>query len=324
MLQSDELLKVENLKTHFYTHHGVVKAVEGVSFVLNRGECLCLVGESGCGKSVTALSMLRLHESPPGKIVGGRVIFKDKDLVTIDIDELRHIRGKEISLIFQDAQSAMNPVFTIGDQIVEQIMLHDKISSKEARLKAIDLLSEMGIPDSERAFDSYPHQLSGGMRQRTMIAMGLSCGPAILIADEPTTAVDVTIKAQILALLNELKSKKKMALIFITHDLGIVNEIGDRAVIMYGGRDVEEGPVSELISQPAHPYTKGLLSCLPDISVDTDRLASIPGTTPNPISLPQGCSFHPRCSKLTDICRTQIPGKTKLNDGHYVCCHLYR
>jgi peptide/nickel transport system ATP-binding protein len=324
MSLNGNILKVSELKTYFYTQRGVVKAVDGVSFELKQSECLCLVGESGCGKSVTALSILRLIESPPGRIINGSVLYKDKDLVTIDINTLQHIRGKEISMIFQDAQSAMNPVFTIGDQIIEQITLHENLDNNKARLKAIALLNEMGIPDAGRAIDSYPHQLSGGMRQRAMVAMGLSCDPTILIADEPTTAVDVTIKAQILALLNELKTKKHMSMIFITHDLGIVNEIGNRAVIMYGGKDVEVASVPELIHHPAHPYTVGLLSCLPDISIDTDRLASIPGSTPNPIELPDGCTFHPRCTRVMDICRVQVPAKIKLGDGHFVSCHLYR
>jgi peptide/nickel transport system ATP-binding protein len=319
-----EILTVENLKTFFFTPRGVVKAANGVNFEMQRGECLCLVGESGCGKSVTALSILRLFESPPGKIVEGRIIFSGKDLASIDIPSLRHIRGKEIALIFQDAQSALNAVFNIGDQISEQLMLHLHLKKEEAWKRAIDLLGKMGIPDPGRASVSYPHQLSGGMRQRAMIAMGLSCDPQILIADEPTTAVDVTIKAQILDLFREMKSEKQMSILFITHDLGVVSEIGDRAVIIYGGEDVETAPVSEIINAPRHPYTVSLLACLPDLSTDGTRLHSIPGVPPNPSELPEGCTFHPRCNKAMNICRVQKPVRIKINDRHSVSCHLYK
>jgi peptide/nickel transport system ATP-binding protein len=317
------ILKVDGLKTHFFTRRGVVRAVNGVNFELRRGECLCLVGESGCGKTVTALSVLRLVESPPGRIVGGHAWYGGKDLVEASSSELRRIRGREIAMIFQDAQSAMNPVFTIGDQIMEQIKLHLKISDKEARQKAELLLTEMGIPAAERVIDSFPHQLSGGMRQRAMIAMGLSCDPQVLFADEPTTAVDVTVKAQILDLLRELKTSRQMSLLFITHDLGVVSEIGDRAVIIYGGRDVETAPVAELIRDPKHPYTVGLLECVPDISRTGDRLISIPGTTPNPIELPPGCTFHPRCPRVMDVCRIEEPKRTEISKERMVRCHLY-
>jgi len=257
------ILEVTDLKTYFFTRHGVVKAVEGVNFELRRGECLCLVGESGCGKSVTALSLLRLIDSPPGEIVNGRALYNGLDLITCSSDELRRIRGREIAMVFQDAQSALNPVFTVGDQIEEQIKLHLRLSNKEARIRAKELIFEMGIPDAERALNDYPHQLSGGMRQRAMIAMSLSCDPKVLIADEPTTAVDVTIKAQILRLFQDLKADKNMSFIFITHDLGVVSEIGDRAVVIYAGKDVETAPVPDLINNPKHPYTEALLSAIP-------------------------------------------------------------
>jgi oligopeptide/dipeptide ABC transporter ATP-binding protein len=323
MSENGHILEVSNLKTHFFTDRGIVKAVNGVNFKVRPSECLCLVGESGCGKSVTALSLLRLFDSPPGNIVDGQVIYKQNDLVTMRINRLRQIRGKDISVVFQDAQSAMNPVFTIGDQIMEQIRLHVKGRGGYARDRALKLLKQVGIPDSERAFHSYPHQLSGGMRQRAMIAMSLSCDPVILIADEPTTAVDVTIKAQILDLFKEFKSTKNMSIIFITHDFGVVSEIGDRAVVMYAGEDVETAPVKELIADPKHPYTISLLDCLPEISLGRRRLTSIPGTTPDPLNLPSGCTFHPRCNKVMDICHRKKPAKTRINDERYVSCHLF-
>lgn len=323
MSNDGSTLKVTNLKTRFFTRRGVVKAVDGVNFELRRGECLCLVGESGCGKSVTALSILGLIDSPAGKVVDGEAKYNNVDLIKCSSEELRRIRGREIAMIFQDAQSALNPVFTVGDQIVEQIKLHLKMGEGEAKDRAITLLKEMGIPSAESAMSNFPHQLSGGMRQRAMIAMGLSCDPQILIADEPTTAVDVTIKAQILNLFNELKMNRKMSLIFITHDLGVVSEIGDRAVIIYAGKDVETAPVSEMIGSPRHPYTMGLLDCLPDFSKTADRLASIPGTTPDPTALPSGCPFHPRCPRVMGICKQQEPKRVVLSVEHSVSCHLY-
>jgi len=318
------ILKTTNLKTYFFTRHGVVKAVDGVDFELRRGECLCLVGESGCGKTVTALSILGLIDSPPGQIVDGEVRYDNLDLVKCSPKHLRQIRGKEIAMVFQEAQSALNPVLTVGDQIVEQIRLHLPIEQRETRSRALSLLEEMGVPAVERVMSSYPHQLSGGMKQRAMIAMSLSCDPQILIADEPTTAVDVTIKAQILDIFRELKAKRQMSLLFITHDLAVVAEIGDRAVVIYGGKNVESAPVSEIISDPKHPYTAGLIECLPDISQTTDRLASIPGNTPSPIELPRGCSFHPRCPKVMEICGQREPPQITTSEEHKVSCHLYR
>ena len=317
------ILKVSNLKTYFFTRRGIVKAVDGVEFELRRGECLCLVGESGCGKTVTALSILRLFDSPPGKIVEGQIRYDSLDLAECPSKQLRQIRGKDIAIIFQEAQSALNPVLTIGDQIIEQIKLHLPLDHGKARDRAITLLSEMGIPSAEGAMSYYPHQLSGGMKQRVLIAMSLSCDPQILIADEPTTAVDVTIKAQILDIFRELKTRRQMSTIFITHDLAVVAEIGDRAVVMYGGKDVETASVSEIISNPKHPYTSGLIECLPDVSKTADRLASIPGTTPNPLEMPQGCAFHPRCPKAMKICKQQEPPEIITSKEHKVSCHLY-
>jgi peptide/nickel transport system ATP-binding protein len=317
------ILKVNNLKTYFFTRRGVVKAVNGVEFELRNGECLCLVGESGCGKTVTALSVLRLFDSPPGKIVEGQISYSGLDLTKCSAKQMRQIRGKDIAIVFQEAQSALNPVLTIGDQITEQIKLHLPLDHNHIRDKAIKLLRDTGIPSAETVMSYYPHQLSGGMKQRVLIAMGLSCDPQILIADEPTTAVDVTIKAQILDIFRELKIQRQMSTLFITHDLAVVAEIGDRAVIMYGGKNIETAPVSEIINSPKHPYTVGLIDCLPDASKSEGRLTSIPGTTPNPIDLPKGCTFHPRCPRAMSICSEQEPVKTIISDGHSVSCHLY-
>jgi len=320
---NNSILKVNNLKTYFLTSRGIVKAVDGVGFELRRGECLCLVGESGCGKTVTALSILRLFDSPPGKIVDGQISYDGLNLTTCSSKQLRQIRGKDIAIVFQEAQSALNPVLTIGDQIMEQIKLHLPVDDGRARDRATTLLGEMGIPSAERVMSYYPHQLSGGMKQRVLIAMSLSCNPQIIIADEPTTAVDVTIKAQILDIFRELKASRQMSTIFITHDLAVVAEIGDRAVVMYGGKDVETASVSEIIGNPKHPYTSGLIDCLPDTSKSTGRLVSIPGTTPNPLEMPQGCAFHPRCPKAMEICSQQEPPETTISKEHKVKCHLY-
>jgi peptide/nickel transport system ATP-binding protein len=317
------VLEVKDLNTWFYTGRGIVKAVNGVNFSLQEGECLCLVGESGCGKSVTALSLLRLFDSPPGKIVGGSVMFDGTDLVSCPVSHLRQVRGKDISMIFQNAQSALNPVFTIGDQIIEQINAHGHTSHETAMKKAVGLLEEMSIPEPERALKMYPHQMSGGMKQRAMIAMSLSCDPRILIADEPTTAVDVTIRAQIMSILHGLKSRHNMSIIFITHDLSLVREIGDRAAVVYGGRVVETGTVEDILKHPAHPYTRGLISCLPDISTDAKRLPSIPGTTPNPLDLPPGCPFSPRCTSVMDVCRSMVPELLNISNVQCAACHLY-
>ncbi len=319
----ETILSIKNLKTYFFTRRGVVRAVDGVDLDLLKSECVCLVGESGCGKTVTALSILGLIDSPPGRIVDGEIRYDNLDLVKCPSERLRRIRGKEIAMIFQDAQSALNPVFTIGDQIVEQIRLHLGANSREAKEKTVSLLEEVGIPSPEEAADRYPHQLSGGMKQRAMIAMSLSCDPKILIADEPTTAVDVTIKAQILDILYQLKNTRQMSILFITHELSIVSEIGDRIVVMYAGRVAEKAPVSELLNDPKHPYTIGLINCLPSLTKVGDRLESIPGTVPSLISPPGGCRFHPRCSRAMDICREEQPLPVSVGEGHTVFCHLY-
>ncbi len=317
------VLSVRNLKTHFFTNRGVVRAVDGIDFELFESECLCLVGESGCGKTVTALSILGLVDSPPGRIVGGEVCYDKANLLTFPPEQLRHIRGKEIAMIFQDAQSALNPVFTIGDQITEQIKFHLGAGSREAMEKTISLLREVGIPAPENAVGYYPHQLSGGMKQRAMIAMSLSCDPGILIADEPTTAVDVTIKAQVLDLLQQLKETRQMSLLFITHELGVVSEIGDRMIVMYAGRLAETGDVIELLSNPKHPYTAGLIKCVPDMTQTRERLESIPGTIPSLIEPPGGCLFHPRCAQAMAICQQEKPPAVIISQGHTVFCHLY-
>ncbi len=319
----EAILRVRNLKTYFFTRRGIVRAVDGVDFDLLKSECLCLVGESGCGKTVTALSILGLIDSPPGRIVGGEIYYDNVDLLRCPRDQLRHIRGKEIAMAFQDAQSALNPVFTIGDQIVEQIRLHLGANKREAKERAISLLKEVGMPAPEKAVNYYPHQLSGGMKQRAMIAMSLSCDPQILIADEPTTAVDVTIKAQILDIFCQLKESRQMSLLFITHELSIVSEIGERIAVMYAGRFAETATASELLNNPKHPYTACLIKCLPDITQVRDRLESIPGTVPSLIDPPGGCLFHPRCDKAMPICKEEQPPPVIVAEGHIVFCHLY-
>ena len=319
----EAIFSVKDLRVRFFTRRGTVRAVDGVSFDLLKGECLCLVGESGCGKTVTALSILGLIDSPPGRIVGGEILYEGLDLTKCSAEQLRRIRGMDIAMVFQDAQSALNPVFTIGDQIVEQIRLHLGVSPREAKRRAISRLKEVGIPAPEEAADYYPHQLSGGMRQRAMIAMSLSCDPKLLIADEPTTAVDVTIKAQIMDILRQLKQRRKMSIIFITHELGIVSEIGDRIVVMYAGKVAESAAVSELLASPKHPYTSGLIDCLPDIAKGRGRLKSIPGTVPSLDNPPSGCLFHPRCSRVMAICRKKEPPPVNVKKGHTVYCHLY-
>jgi len=317
------ILRVKNLKTYFFTRRGIVKAVDGVDFNLLKSECLCLVGESGCGKTVTALSILGLIDTPPGRIVGGEIYYAGLNLLECPREQVRQIRGKEIAMIFQDAQSALNPVFTIGDQIAEQIKLHSGANNREAKARTVSLLEEVGIPSPEEAADYYPHQLSGGMKQRAMIAMSLSCDPQILIADEPTTAVDVTIKAQILDLFQQLKETRQMSLLFITHELGVVSEIGDRMVVMYAGKLAETATVAELLNNPKHPYTAGLIRCLPDMTQAKDRLESIPGIVPSLIDPPGGCLFHPRCDKALAICSQKEPPPVIVDGEHTVFCHLY-
>jgi len=319
-----ELLSIKNLKTYFYTEDGVVKAVDDVSLSIREGETLGVVGESGCGKSITAMSILKLIPNPPGKIVDGEIIFEGKDLTKATDAEIRKIRGNKISVIFQEPMTSLNPVFTIGDQIIEAIVLHQNMNKEQARERAIEMLKLVGIPRADEVVDAYPHELSGGMRQRAMIAMAMACNPKLLIADEPTTALDVTIQAQILDLMRELKNKTNTSIMLITHDLGVVAEMADHVVVMYAGKIVEEADVYEIFKNPMHPYTIGLLESKPILNQDKERLNSIPGQVPNPLNMPEGCYFHPRCSKAMDICRKEQPTLCTVKDGHKVACHLYR
>jgi oligopeptide/dipeptide ABC transporter ATP-binding protein len=320
---SNIILEIKHLKTYFFTRYGAVKAVDGISFGLGKGECLCLVGESGCGKTATALSVLRLIDSPPGRIVDGEVLYHGEDLLACTDRRLRQIRGNRIAMIFQDPLSALNPVFTVGDQVVEQIKLHLGLKTRAAAEKAIHLMEQAGIPRARERIKDYPHQFSGGMQQRVLIAAALSCDPEILIADEPTTALDTTIKAQILDIFQELKKKRDMSILFITHDLGTVAGIADRILVMYGGRLVEAGTTLDIFDHPKHPYTHGLLNCLPSISTRRDRLIPIPGTISSLIDLPEGCIFEPRCEQRMPICSRERPKEVMISGEHLVVCHLY-
>jgi oligopeptide/dipeptide ABC transporter ATP-binding protein len=320
------LLQIENLQTHFFTGAGVVRAVDGVSYAVRSGEILGVVGESGCGKSVTALSILRLVANPPGRIVGGAIRFEGKNLLDLNEPEMEGIRGNDISMIFQEPMTSLNPLFTVGKQISEAIALHQGVSKGEAWERAVDMLRRVYIPEAEARAHAYPHQLSGGMRQRVMIAMALSCNPKVLIADEPTTALDVTIQAQILDLMRELQRSFGMAIVLITHDMGVVAENADRVVVMYAGRKVEEATAKELFDNPGHPYTRGLLGSIPqlDVAARTDtrraRLNEIKGMVPSLANLPQGCSFAPRCGFATDECRAAYPPLAEHRPGHWIAC----
>ena len=320
------LLEVKNLRTHFKTRAGLVRAVDDVSFYLDRGELLGLVGESGCGKSMTALSIMRLI-APPGRIVDGEVLFDGKDLLKLSDAQMREMRGDDIAMIFQDPMTSLNPVFTVGEQIAEALRLHRKMSRKEARLATIEAMREVAIPDPARRINDYPHQLSGGMRQRVMIAMALACNPKLLIADEPTTALDVTIQAQILELLNELRKQRELAVLLITHDLGVVAEVADRVAVMYTGRIVEESPVDELFARPKHPYTEGLLRSVPKLTgtdvIKKERLETIEGVVPSPTDLPPGCHFAPRCPHRMPRCTEGTIPLYQLEGGVQVRCVLY-
>ncbi|MDI6638399.1 MAG: ABC transporter ATP-binding protein [Bacillota bacterium] len=316
----ETLLEVRDLKTYFYTEDGVVPAVDGVSFSVEKGETIGIVGESGCGKSVTSLSVMRLIPNPPGKIIGGEIIFEGENILEKSEAEMRHIRGNEISMIFQEPMTSLNPVFTIGDQIMEAIMLHQKVGKREARKKTIEMLKLVGIPSAEKRVDEYPHQMSGGMRQRVMIAMALSCNPKLLIADEPTTALDVTIQAQILDLMLKLKEDLGTAIMLITHDLGVIAETVNKVVVMYAGKIVESADVVSIFKKPEHPYTLGLLGSIPKVNEDRERLQVIEGVVPNPFNMPTGCRFHPRCSFVRDICKEEEPELVDVEDGHQVRC----
>jgi len=321
------LLEIKNLQTHFPTRAGLVKAVDGVSFYLDEGELLGLVGESGCGKSITALSIMRLI-APPGRIVSGEITFNGENLLAASEERMREIRGDDIAMIFQDPMTSLNPVYTVGEQIAEALRLHRKLSRRDARAGAIEAMKEVAIPDPARRADDYPHQLSGGMRQRVMIAMALACDPVLLIADEPTTALDVTIQAQILELLDELRKTRRLAVLLITHDLGVIAEVADRVAVMYTGRIVEESPVEELFARPKHPYTEGLLQSVPKLTAASaakvERLSTIEGTVPKPTDLPPGCHFAPRCSHRMPRCTEgeRIPFY-ELESGVRVRCVLY-
>src|SRR5688572_4901938 len=313
---STPILEVNNLKTYFFLEKGLVKAVDGVDLKLGRKTTLGIVGESGCGKSITAMSIMRLIKEPPGKIIDGQILLhqnhgsnKVVDIVKLDPigSEMRHIRGAKISMVFQEPMTSLNPLYTVGSQIAETVELHQRLSHNAALDRALEMLHKVHISDPKQRLGQYPHQLSGGMRQRVMIAMALSCNPDLLIADEPTTALDVTIQAQILALLARLRREFGMAVLLITHDLGVVAEVADRVAVMYGGRIVEHAPVREIFARPLHPYTQGLMNAIPRLGKAQTRLAVIPGTVPNPSALPPGCPFHPRCPLADDRCRAELP-----------------
>jgi peptide/nickel transport system ATP-binding protein/oligopeptide transport system ATP-binding protein len=314
------LLEVRSLSTHFFTEEGVVRAVENVSFEIHPGEILGLVGESGCGKSVTGLSILKLIPIPPGKIVSGEILFDGRNLLELEEKDMESVRGNEISMIFQEPMTSLNPVFTIGDQIMEAILLHQEKDKLEARRRTIEILDKVRIPSPETRIDAYPHQLSGGMRQRVMIAMALSCQPKLLIADEPTTALDVTIQAQVLQLLKEIQREMGMAVMLITHDLGVVAEIVDRVAVMYAGRILESGPIEAIFERVRHPYTQGLLHSIPQLEEKRKRLNAIPGQVPNPMALPVGCKFHPRCPLMIEACKEKEPPLFQVNGDHFSRC----
>ena len=318
------LLEIDQLQTHFRTPDGVNRAVDGVSFKIEAGQTLAVVGESGCGKSVTAMSILRLIPEPPGKIAGA-IRFEGRNLLDCTPDEMRAIRGNEISMIFQEPMTSLNPVLTIGQQIGETLRLHQNLSKVEAMARAVDMLALVGIPEPARRVQEYPHQLSGGMRQRVMIAIALACSPKLLIADEPTTALDVTIQAQILDLMRDLKTRVGAAIMLITHDLGVVAEVADQVVVMYAGRKVEEAPVRDLFRNPRHPYTQGLLGAVPKLGSSihggSARLAEIPGLVPSLKNKIQGCVFAGRCPIVTDLCRQVAPGLEEKARGHVAACH---
>jgi peptide/nickel transport system ATP-binding protein/oligopeptide transport system ATP-binding protein len=323
------LIEVRDLKTYFYTEDGVVRAVDGVDFTIEREKTLGVVGESGCGKSVTALTIMGLVQMPPGKIEEGEIILhrngKAQDLTKLPPKgrEMRSIRGNDIAMIFQEPMTSLNPVYTIGNQIMEAIILHQKLDKKKARARAIEMLRAVGIPLPEQRVDEYPHQLSGGMRQRAMIAMALSCNPRLLIADEPTTALDVTIQAQVLELMNNLRDDYEAAIQFITHDLGVIADMADDVVVMYLGRIVEAASVQDVFHDPKHPYTQGLMNSIPSLAVKKERLIPIKGVVPDPFEVPAGCGFEPRCPHAMEVCKTQMPPLKEHAPGHKAACWLY-
>jgi len=320
----DPLLRIKNLKTFFHTDEGTSRAVDGMDLTVESGRTLGVIGESGSGKSVTALSVLRLVPSPPGNIIGGEIIFNGEDLLKKTSGQMRRIRGNEISMIFQEPMTSLNPVYTIGNQIMESIILHQKLNKVDARRKAIEMLGLVGISSPNTRIDEYPHQLSGGMRQRAMIAMALSCRPKLLIADEPTTALDVTIQAQILRLIRELKEQINMAVMIITHDLGVVAQVSDDVAVVYAGKGVEYTDVRTIFAKPAHPYTQALYDSIPRMTDSGKRkLEVIQGTVPNPLNFPGGCRFHPRCKYAIEICRVEEPNLVWIGHEHMVRCFMY-
>ena len=320
---SEKLLEVKNLRTYFHTDDGIVKSVDDVSFEVKRGKTLGVVGESGCGKSITSLSIMQLVEIPPGKIEGGEIIYEGEDLLKKSKDEMRKIRGGEIAMIFQEPMTSLNPVFTVGQQIMEALTLHTDMDKAAAKERAIEMLKLVKIPLPEKRFNEYPHQLSGGMRQRVMIAMALSCNPKLLICDEPTTALDVTIQAQILDLINELKEKLGTSIMMITHDLGVIAEVADDVMVMYAGKIVEYGDADAIFESPKHPYTFGLMGCIPKLTdEDHARLSVIEGMVPSFDDMPKGCAFCPRCTEAKAICRERMPELVEV-DGQKVRCFKY-
>jgi oligopeptide/dipeptide ABC transporter ATP-binding protein len=317
----DQLLRISGLRTYFYTKAGVVKAIDGIDLVAKKGEVLCIVGESGSGKSTVALSILRLLPKS-GKTVSGQILYEGVDLLKLRDEEMRRRRGKDVSIIWQDPMSSLNPVFKIGDQIAEAIEQHTDMDSRQVQKEVVSLLQKVGIPDAENRAKVYPHELSGGMRQRVMIAMALSCSPKVLIADEPTTALDVTTEAQILDLMNHLRREYDSAIIMITHNMGIVAEMGDRVAVMYAGKVVEETDVASIFKKPLHPYTQALLHSIPRVDRPKEKLVAIPGTVPSLVNLPTGCSFNPRCPYAMDVCRTTEPDLVEIEPDHKARCHL--
>jgi oligopeptide/dipeptide ABC transporter ATP-binding protein len=318
----DPLLSIRDLKVYFHSEDETARAVDGVSFDVRSRETVCIVGESGCGKTVTALSILGLIDTPPGEIAGGSVIFQGRDLLEQDDFEMQHIRGNHISMVFQEPLTSLNPVFTIGDQIRETILAHEKVSDAEVRRRSIGLLKDVSLPSPSERLGDYPHQLSGGQRQRAMIAMALACNPDLVIADEPTTALDVTVQAQILKLMNTLQKERSMSILYITHDLGVVSSVADRVYVMYAGIIAETGGRDPVFNAPKHPYTQALLASLPSRRKRGQTLYSIPGTVPNPAYKPKGCPFHPRCSQAEPDCRTDFPDMCDYGDGHYARCPI--
>jgi peptide/nickel transport system ATP-binding protein len=320
LLVSKNLLEVRGLRTYFASERGEVRAVDGVDFSLERGRTLGIVGESGCGKSVTALSIMGLVPQPPGRIAGGEVLFEGKDLLKLPAQRLRDLRGDQLSMIFQEPMTSLNPAFPVGEQVAEALLRHKNISKNEAQNQAIEMLRRVRIPSPERRARDYPHQLSGGMRQRVMIAMALACNPKLLIADEPTTALDVTIQAQILELMRALRAELGTAIILITHDLGVIAELADDVIVMYAGKVIERCAAGRLFSEPQHPYTVGLLGSIPRLHLQQERLSAIEGFVPDAASLPAGCRFHPRCPFVVEKCRAEVPPLLHIKENHYAAC----